>query len=116
MAGGNAEEGDLEDVAPGGEVGVAVGVAGEVGVGPASRGDQSDTGAEVGVGGQAPMFGGGSHRDHVGRPRRVGGGGVGLVAGGGGDHDPVAVGVTQRGDQLGDVRGGDPAGEFEATG
>ena len=38
---------------------------------------------------------------------------MGLVAGGGDDHHAVAVGVAQRGDQLGDVRGGDPAGEFE---
>ncbi len=42
------------------------------------------------------MFGGGAHRDHVGRARRVRGGGVGLVAGGRHDDDPVAVGVAQR--------------------
>ncbi len=111
--GGRAGESDLEDVAPRGQFGVAVGVAGEARVGSAAGGDERDAEAEVGVGGEAPVFGGGAHRDHVGRARGVRGGGVRLVAGGRHHDDPVAVGVAQRGDQLGDVRRGDAPGEFE---
>ncbi len=51
---------------------MAVGVAGEIGVGPAAGRDEGEAGAVVGVGGEAAVFGGGAHGDDSARTRGVG--------------------------------------------